>query len=93
MGNMIWFLVGWVAVAILVWMVWVKILRWYLLRKANEDESTINRFVAIIWQVCEESKRDGRFAEWMRFLIFPCGIVQRTTAIMKAIRTYQEEAQ
>ena len=93
MGNMIWFLVGWIVVAILAWLLYVQVIIWYFADKAESDETIRNNYSDILEQVATESKKDGKFVEWMRFLIFPCGIAQRAMMIAKTIRKYKEEAQ
>lgn len=93
MGNMIWFLVGWIVVAILAWILWVCVTAQYFVNKAKSDETIRNNYADILGQVNAESEKDGRFVEWMRFLIFPCGIAQRTMMIAKTIRKYRKEAQ
>ena len=93
MSNIIWFLVGWFVTAILAWILWVRITIWYFANKAKSDETIRNNYTDILERVSAESRKDGRFVEWMRFLIFPCGITQRTMMIAKTIRKYQEEAQ
>lgn len=93
MSNMIWFLVGWVVMAILAWMLYAQVMARHLIRKANGDDMTRHHYASIVRQVDAESIKDGTFVEVMRLIIFPCGIAQRTMAIMKAIRKYQEEVQ
>lgn len=79
--------------AILAWILWVRVITWYFANKAKSDETIRNNYTDILGRVNAESQKDGRFVEWMRFLIFPCGIAQRTMMIAKTIRKYQEEAQ
>ena len=83
--NILWFAIGWFATALLVWLLWASATYIYLKRKLTADEA-----VKVMDNVSFKSMRDGKFVEWMRFFIFPFGIVQRTYATIKAVKNLEE---
>lgn len=92
MGNIIWFLFGIVGICFIVWYVWVLCMNHYLVRKFGTG--FIGGFyIDTVYEKVRNKYSKNGVLEFIRFVIFPYGIIQRTIAIVKTANEYQKEVQ
>ena len=72
-------LIYWLISEMLAWGLW-----WFIMKKVVIDKmDTLERTVALNEQMGSYPATQSRLIEWIRFIIWPWGIIQRTVVILK----------
>ena len=71
-------IIYWLISEVLVWTVWYFVAKKTIIKRLNTADA---------WKLCEEMGNypcsQSRIVEWLRFIVWPYGIAQRTILLIK----------